>query len=158
MTAKEMLRLVHKCDAAVDTALKQLETLEADAERTTQIYGRLQVDGGQQTHGEALLRLLEAKRRCNELNDIYVNIKTLIVDRVNLLDDPNLREILTLCYIARGADGGPLRWDEIAYKMNYSERQCQRLHGDALAAFKKVMPTDEDVAKCREMSPSDVIQ
>lgn len=152
MTAKEALRQVHKLDRAVEAAIKQMETLESDAERTTQIYGKIQAAGGNEEHGAALHRLIEARRKCNAINDEYVNVKALILDRINMLSEGDHRKVLTLVYISKHLDGGALSWDEVAAEMHYSERQAQRIHGEALVAFRSVMPDDDDVARCREMS------
>ena len=158
MTVKECLRRVHVLDEAVNTAMKQIASLESDAERTTQIYGKVLTDGG--TNGDydrAIRRLIESKKKCNAINDEYIAYKALILDRINMLSDAEHRKILTAVYISRNKHGKPLTWDEIALQVSYSARQAQRIHGDALHEFRKVMPTDEDVARCRSMSPGDMV-
>lgn len=158
MTVKECLRRVHVLDDAVNTAMKQIASLESDAERTTQIYGKILTDGGANgDYDRAIRRLIEAKKKCNAINDEYIAYKALIIDRINLLEDANFRKILTAVYITKNKHGKPLSWDEIALQVAYSERQAQRLHGDALQEFRRVMPTEEDVARCRSMSPGDMV-
>ena len=59
------------------------------------------------------------------------------------LADPNQRIILRLRYV----DG--LTWREVSEKANYEERQCRRIHGDALSALGvEKLPEDDDVREC----------
>lgn len=157
MRAKDALRKVHELNKAVSAAIVQAESLRSDVERTTQIYGAIHVDGGRADHDAKLHRLMAAQKKCNAINDYYIDYKTMIIDRINLLETADHRRILTAVYIATTKDGLPLSWEEIAAQVNYSVRQAQRLHGEALLAFAAVMPTDEDVARCRGMSYGDLI-
>lgn len=152
MTVKECLLRVHELDKAVDAAMAQIATIESDAERTTQLYGGVHVDGGTSDRESVLIRLTAARRRCNAINDEYINYKLMVIDRINLLASSDFRRVLTIMYVGKKSDGGYYDWEECAELMHYSARHVQRIHGGALLAFASVMPTEQDVAKCRGMS------
>ena len=150
MTAKEALRRVHELDKAVDAALAQIVSYEADAERMTRIYGAAGgAEGGKQAYDGAIVRLAAARQRCSLINEEYVAYKTMIVDRINLLTNSTYRKVLTYVYINKAKDGAPLGWKQIAVLMGKSARLTQQLHGAALRAFEKVAPTENDFAKLR---------
>ena len=152
MTVKECLQRVHELDKAVDAAMAQIASLESDAERTTQLYGGVHVDGGASDREAVLIRLAAARRKCNRINDEYIDYKALIIERINMLSSSDFRRVLTIMYVGKKPDGGYYDWDECAELMHYSARHVQRIHGGALLAFATVMPTEKDVMKCRGMS------
>lgn len=78
-------------------------------------------------------RQLEAERY-NRIR-LYLDIKA----RIGQIKNSNEQDVLFYRYI-KGLD-----WWEIAEKMNYSERQIHRIHGNALAYFQ----IPKDVSECQ---------
>ena len=134
MTPKETLTRIKELDDAAKAAMAQLESLEADATRITPRYGTEPVMGGDTGDGmNAVVRLIEARRRCNDMIDAYVNHKAFCLDIINLIENGKYREVLTLRYIHY------LSFDDIADRMNYTVRQITRLNGYALLEFGRLL-------------------
>lgn len=135
MTPKEYLKRIRRLDNAANAAMAQVESIEADITRITPRYGTEPVMAGKASdNANAIVRLMEAKEKCNAAIDKYVDYKTLCIERINLIKDEKCRELLTFRYVQY------LSFEETAERMNYAVRQIHRLHGRALVEFGKVMP------------------
>lgn len=62
-----------------------------------------------------------------------------IIKTLGKIDDPAVRLILWLRYLTTEEDGRTLRWDSVAARSCYSEREVYRLHGKGLKAVDKII-------------------
>ena len=95
----------------VQTANEMLDTLE-NFQITIEEDVRAKVDE----------RIQNLNTRIEELE----KEKTLIESVIGELEDPTTKKIFELKYYSL------LVWDDIAAKVGYSKRQCQRIHADML--------------------------
>ena len=95
----------------VQTANEMLDTLE-----------KFQITIEEDVRAKVDERIQHLNTRIEELE----KEKTLIESVIGELEDPTTKKIFELKYYSL------LVWDDIAAKVGYSKRQCQRIHADML--------------------------
>ena len=95
----------------VQTANEMLDTLE-----------NFQITSEEDVRAKVDERIQRLNTRIEELE----KEKTLIEAVIGELEDPTTKKIFELKYYSL------LVWDDIAAKVGYSKRQCQRIHADML--------------------------
>ena len=138
MTAKECLLKVGRLEDAARRAEARADALRESIGMITPNYDGVRVQGGSSSIEDALARLTEAEERVKEARATAAIYKDTILERIDLLDGEHQAEILKVAYIERVRD-----WNEIAARVHLSKRHAQRIHGLALLAFAKIMPTAE---------------
>ena len=126
MTAKEFLRRARDVDRRVDEAQERVDRLRArlEAGRLSRVTGMPRGGGADWT--ETADRLIELERRVTTQTKEMVTWKLAAIDAIESVPEMRLREVLELYYL----DG--YTWQQVAQRMELSDRHVQRLHGIAL--------------------------
>lgn len=137
MNAKVFLGRIQKIDKEIDSLLEEMEGLDDILIKASQI-DPMKVSGGKSSSPEDFIvrRITKKEEREKELNkkiDEYVDLKIKAGRMIDEMDDPTERAILKHRYLSYG------RWEEIAEKLNYTTRHVQRIHGQALKEFEKIL-------------------
>ena len=82
--------------------------------------------------GTAYSKICEKEKELDEIIDLYVDKKSVIISQIDQIGDETYYEILFSRYIERKT------FEKIADEMSYSWRQIIRLHGIALKEFEKL--------------------
>lgn len=138
MTAKEFLRRARSVDRRVDEAQERVKRLRARLEsgRMSSVTGMPRGGGSDWT--ETADRLIELEQVVNQRTRELVRWKLAAIDAIRAVEEPRLAEVLELYYI----DG--LNWEQVAQRMNLSDRHVKRLHGIALLRI--TVPEEEQYA------------
>lgn len=142
MTVKEYLNQIRKLDAQIQVyeagiqkARDELVTLQSSWP-DGQPHGR---GGTSDPVGEQATRLADIltdlEKKQLETRAVLWRKRMEIVEQIGLLSDGLLVTVLFSRYVDCKT------WEQIAVDMGYSYRHVVRLHGEALAKFKKVMQT-----------------
>ena len=142
MTVKEYLNQIRKLDAQIQVYEAGIQ--KARDELTTlrsfwpdgQPHGR---GGTSDPVGEQATRLADIltdlEKKQLETRAVLWRKRMEIVEQIGLLSDGLLVAVLFSRYVDCKT------WEQIAVDMGYSYRHVVRLHGEALAKFKKIMQT-----------------
>ena len=133
MTAKDFLQVIYKRRCGLQSVREHIEELQASAGGISAIrYDKDRVQVSPEDHmSEAVARMIEAEE---EYGRLVVEYHKAVIQRTKMIQampDPRYVALLTHRYI------DCLRFEEIAYRMNYSWKHVLRLHGEALDAFAK---------------------
>lgn len=126
MTAKEFLRRAREVDRRVDEAQERVDRLRAKLEsgRMSSVTGMPRGGGADWT--ETADRLIELERVVNAQTRELVRWKLAAIEAIRAVNEPKLAEVLELYYI----DG--MTWEQVAQRMEITERWAQTLNGRAL--------------------------
>lgn len=138
MTAKEFLRRARSVDRRVDEAQERVERLRARLEsgRMSSVTGMPRGGGSDWT--QTADKLIELEQVVNQRTRELVRWKLAAIDAIRAVEEPRLAEVLELYYI----DG--LNWEQVAQRMDLSDRHVKRLHGIALLRI--TVPEEEQYA------------
>ena len=137
MTAKEELQSILRLDRAVNRRLLDIEQVQTSINRVTSCMKKITVQGGQKSSlVESIDRLIQSQKLANEAIDTYVDAKQIVIDRIDLVDDPLLADLLHARYVLFKS------WDGIADDFKFSEKYLTgKLHTQALEAYEEVLTT-----------------
>lgn len=126
MTAKEFLMQAWKIDDRIDERIEERERLLAKltAGRGTNLSGMPR--GGRYDWTDAVSRVIEADRAIAAEITKLCEVKRLVNDAIEAVEDSRRRRVLELRY------RNYMRWEQIADVMGYDVRHVTRLHGEAL--------------------------
>ena len=126
MTAKEFLMQAWKIDDRIDERIEERERLLAKltAGRGSNLSGMPR--GGRYDWTDAVSRVIEADRAIAAEITKLCEVKRLVNDAIEAVEDSRRRRVLELRY------RNYLRWEQIADVMGYDVRHVTRLHGEAL--------------------------
>lgn len=142
MNAKEYLQQIRKLDLQIHN--KQLEKEE--------IWNRMQgcaaisyepkigAPGTPNTKSpqEKYFPILERyEKEIAEDIDRLIDVKREVMAVIDSLDDPDEINLLYMRYLQY------LKWEEIAYKMNFSYKHVHRIHGNALQSIDRILNGQE---------------
>lgn len=133
MTAKEYLSRYKLLDTEIALKLEQVEKYRELAEYVSHMSGS--GSGSGDKIGRTVAKLVDLENEINAEIDKLVLLKQEIEATIAAVDDPTLRQLLTLKYINGHT------FEQIAVEMNYCYMQICRLHG-------KAIKTVEDVIEC----------
>lgn len=136
MTTKEYLKQTFKLDKEIESLRQAVETLEAQATKTTTALdpnkvgsgGSLNLDGREQ----AMVKAVDYKNTIINKTIELIELKQQIIDSIYLVDNQDHRTLLILRYINLQT------FEQIAVSMSYSYRNILYMHGAALQSFEKV--------------------
>lgn len=132
MTAKEYLRQLWCLDKEIEIKYRELEELRA------QVGIKAQPDPNENVGhsgnvsdpvSDVAVRIVQMEHRINRKIDKLISLKQKITAQIDGMENRNYRMILTCRYVLM------MGWSDIAQTMDYEERQCYRIHGQALQAF-----------------------
>lgn len=130
MTAKDELERVRTLDKSVDRKLQDVEAIQTMIKRVTGCLSGVIVQGGQRSDFTGSLdRLREAQQAADAEIDSFIDYKTRVTTKIDIVDDPLLSELLYDRYILYK----DMR--DIAIHLNYNENYVYRLHDKALSAY-----------------------
>ena len=126
MTAKGFLRWARGVDRRIDEATERVERIRArlEAGRMSSVTGMPR--GGVQDWTATADRLIELEKDVNARIREMCRLKRLAQEAIDQVDEARLREVLELYYI----DG--YTWEQVARRMDITERWALILHGRAL--------------------------
>lgn len=136
--AKHYLNQVYRIEERIDGLIEQLEHYQAIGTRITSQWGDGVHSGTPHSPVEqAALKLVEIETEINEEMSQLVDTKRAVKHVVSQVEDPQQKMVIELRYFQY------LRFPDIAKRMNYSERQLQRLHREALVSVAYILDNKE---------------
>ena len=134
MDTKQYLRQISRLDKMIKNKIVELNQLK---ELYTSISAIKSDENVQTTPnfdkiGTAYAKICEKEQELDEITDLYIDKKSIIISQIDQMDDETHYEILFSRYVERKT------FEKIADEMSYSWRQIIRLHGIALKEFEKL--------------------
>ena len=134
MDTKQYLRQISRLDKMIKNKIIELYQLK---ELYTSISAIKSDENVQTTPnfdkiGTAYAKICEKEQELDEITDLYIDKKSIIISQIDQMDDETHYEILFSRYVERKT------FEKIADEMSYSWRQIIRLHGIALKEFEKL--------------------
>ena len=134
MDTKQYLRQISRLDKMIKNKIVELYQLK---ELYTSISAIKSDENVQTTPnfdkiGTAYAKICEKEQELDEITDLYIDKKSIIISQIDQMDDETHYEILFSRYVERKT------FEKIADEMSYSWRQIIRLHGIALKEFEKL--------------------
>ena len=123
---KHYLRQARKLDVRLQREKRNLEKLRSAVEYRSPVFDSVGGGGTNDKIGQAVANIIERVKRVDELAVLYSEKYTEIEQAIRSVDDDALEEVLELRYLQY------MKWEEIAQRMNYTERRVLQLHGKAL--------------------------
>lgn len=137
ITAREFLKKYRTADRKIQMLAAEIEKIESMADG-----GAVNIDGQPHSKG-ASDKVATAATTAADLRgklEAWIleqeEIKRRIINVLSELDDPNQLQVLRLRYMT---DEIAETWVNIAYVMDRSERQVQRIHGYALQEVQRII-------------------
>ena len=134
MDTKQYLRQISRLDKMIKNKIVELYQLK---ELYTSISAIKSDENVQTTPnfdkiGTAYAKICEKEQELDEITDLYIDKKSIIISQIDQMDDETHYEILFSRYVERKT------FEKIADEMSYSWTQIIRLHGIALKEFEKL--------------------
>lgn len=133
MTTKEYLRHARRLQVAINGKAERMERLRSIAESTT--VPMSDASGGH-SDGQRMAKIVETivdfSREIAIETIPLVEMQREIQKTINKIGRQDYRTVMELYYL------NGCRWDDVARKMNYSERQVFYIHSKALAEFESL--------------------
>lgn len=134
MDTKQYLRQISRLEKMIKNKIVELYQLK---ELYTSISAIKSDENVQTTPnfdkiGTAYAKICEKEQELDEITDLYIDKKSIIISQIDQMDDETHYEILFSRYVERKT------FEKIADEMSYSWRQIIRLHGIALKEFEKL--------------------
>ena len=128
MTAKEYLEQYRRLKIEIDSKTEQLEELRGLAESVSHSTGTGGSGGTSDKVGKTVAKIIDLENEISCQIDKLLELKKEIESTIAKVEDPVLRQILTLRYINGNT------FENIAEKMFYTYKWVCVLHGNALNA------------------------
>ena len=121
------LKQLKYLDKQIDGNILELEKWQSRAGKITTIMtGMPGANNVSDKICDSVANIIDLNNQINTDIDKYVDLKGEILEKINIIDDDRLRNILQDRYISYWT------WEEIAWKNNYSWQHVYRLHEKAL--------------------------
>ena len=138
MNATQYLRRIRFLDKTISAKLEQIETLHAQATKTTSVLSDMPRSGGEQDGlAKTIAKIVDLKKGLRDEIEEYIELKEEAIKLIDSMSDGRHRLVLTYRYI------NGKTWEEIAVEMHYTYQWVHRLHGQALIEFEKVLKSDK---------------
>lgn len=135
MTAKEYLSQLRRLNVVINNKIKELDELRAVSGCVSGIdYAADKVQVSPKAGGnfeEVIEKIILLDEYINELTDKFASLRSEINSDIEGLTNLKCKKVLQMRYVEL------LPFDEIAGKMEISERSVYYIHGKALASFEK---------------------
>ena len=131
---KEELMDIMYLDSRIESKLRQLESLKNTKDCLGSIdysKDRVQTSNTTSSIESAVIRIVDLEQEINEDIDELVSMKQKAREEINKTSALG-RMILEMRYFEC------MKWEEIAYRLNYSIRAVYKIHGQALEEIKRV--------------------
>lgn len=133
MTVKEYLGQYRRLKTDIDGKIEQVKELRGLAESVSHSFGTGGFTGVSDRVGKTVAKIVDMNNEISRRIDRLLELKNEIESVIAQVEEPMLRQLLTLRYI-NGRE-----WERIALDMGYECRQVYRLHSRALASVKNVI-------------------
>ena len=134
MTIKEYLGNIRKKDIeilALEDAILETETRLTKVTQTLSDMPHATGDTDKMSNG--ISKLIELKDLLNRNIDAICEVKGIIIEEIQSLENPSYRTILMERYVNYKS------FEEISVKMGYSYYHVCRMHGQSLEEYRKIM-------------------
>ena len=134
MDTKQYLRQISRLDKMIKNKIIELYQLKELYTSISAIKNDeiVQTTPNFDKIGTAYAKICEKEQELDEITDLYIDKKSIIISQIDQMDDETHYEILFSRYVERKT------FEKIADEMSYSWRQIIRLHGIALKEFEKL--------------------
>ena len=134
MDTKQYLRQISRLDKMIKNKIVELYQLKELYTSISAIKSdeNIQTTPNFDKIGTAYAKICEKEQELDEITDLYIDKKSIIISQIDQMDDETHYEILFSRYVERKT------FEKIADEMSYSWRQIIRLHGIALKEFEKL--------------------
>ena len=134
MDTKQYLRQISRLDKMIKNKIVELYQLKELYTSISAIKNDeiVQTTPNFDKIGTAYAKICEKEQELDEITDLYIDKKSIIISQIDQMDDETHYEILFSRYVERKT------FEKIADEMSYSWRQIIRLHGIALKEFEKL--------------------
>jgi len=133
MTAKQYLRQLRRLDLTIKAKLVQLDELRSLALKITPSPDP--AGGGRKISKDRIChvvaKIVDLEREIDRKIDRLVSLKKEAMERIDGLDDDNLRLVLVHRYI------NGRTWCEVAYELGCTPQWAHKLHARALTEFEQ---------------------
>lgn len=128
MTAKEYLKQAYFIDRRIKAKERQLEALKAHAVYTSPKISDMPHGSAscKSAMEEAAVKIIELEQYISEQIQELVRLKKEIASVIKAINNPEYETILEMRYLSF------MSWDEIQYRMEYSQCYMFKVHGFAL--------------------------
>lgn len=144
--AKDYLMQIKKMDAMINNNLRELEVLQALAEKTTAVLGgeRVQTSGSGDSMAEAAIKIVMLKQEINDEVDAYVDLRNAARKLINSACDAECIKLLTMRYLGIKNPATEeieyKKWEEIAIELEFTfQWVSDGLHKRALSQLQKAL-------------------
>jgi hypothetical protein len=134
MTAKRYLQQAKRLNARIDANLLEVERLRALATSISSVdlsREGVRTSGTPDRTGNVVAKIVDLEKEINAEIDGFVDLMREIRERIDAMDDDDLRLILKKRYL------NFQKWERIAIDMDLTYQWVHRLHKRALADFEK---------------------
>lgn len=151
MTTKEYLNQIERCDRMIENKMYEISQLKSMATTITVIPKEINIQsfGDKDKIGSSVGKIVDLEREVDDLIDVLIEKKKLIVSQIDKIEDVSVYNLLTKRYVLRKT------WLEISEDMGYSTRQVLRLHDKSTKMFEemygntyKKLKLSRNVTKC----------
>ncbi len=133
MTAKEYLDRYRLLNVEITAKREQADSIRELAETVSHFSNGVGGNGSGDKVGRNAAKLVDLENEIIAEMNKLVELKCEIEATIAVIDDPTLRQLLTLKYI------NILTWEQVAERLNYSRMQIHRLHIKALKILENVI-------------------
>ena len=122
------LKQYKSLDKQIDRLLEEREIWKSRAMKVTQTLSDMpKAKADEDSRQNAIVKMIEADIEATRKIDQLVDLGRVINRQIDNIEDAELRLILQYRYIAG------IRWEEIAFRLNYSWRNTHYMHSKALS-------------------------
>lgn len=131
---KEYLKSFKVLDTLIDSKIKDIKRLRSLISSVKSINTGEKVKSSNTDNGidNTVIKIVDLEKDYKNLVLLYINKRTEFDKILNQMKEKE-RTLIELKYI------NGLTWEQVACRMDYSERQATRLHGDILKKLKDVL-------------------
>lgn len=133
MTTKQYLGQIDRLDKIIKnklTEIYQLKTMACNIVVSNESE-RVQTSGNQERMASTVAKIVDREREIDELTDLLIDKKELIISQIEGIEDNNQYQIL-FSYFVKGSG-----FTDISKELCYTRMHVSRLFDDALAEFEK---------------------
>ena len=131
--AKYLLQKIAFLDAEINSLIREHESVKSTLLKATDYSNEPVASTKRNTSEDKLIKLADKSSEIDVKIDELVDFKITMGDYISQLEDERHRVILREGYI------NGLSFREIAKIVGYTERHLQRIHGEALVEFQKIL-------------------
>ena len=152
MDAKDFLKRVKLLDSQIETTMAEIVTLEAIAEKTTQVLGgeRVQTSSSQDRMADCVAKIVDLKKNLESEVSVFADYRRQVRELVSKACDADCHKLIHKRYIGiYDGDSGRIifkTWEQIAVEMGFTYQYVtDKLHKRALSQVQKELDRRKEV-------------